>query len=172
MNASVRCLLDSNVLIEAHRRYYGFDLCPGFWDSVVWFHNQDRLLSLDKVREELEHEQDALIQWATSVMPKSGFAASNEREVLDWFGKLQVWAQVQSQFTAAAKQQFATVADAWLVAYAKAHSLVLVTQEEYRPDARKRIPIPNVCKAFDVQHAHTFDMLRALAIRYHWNTPA
>jgi len=24
-------LLDANVYIEAHQRYYGMDLCPGFW---------------------------------------------------------------------------------------------------------------------------------------------
>lgn len=171
MSAAVRYLLDSNVLIEAHRRYYGFDLCPGFWDSIVWLHGQNHLLSLDKVREELEHEQDALIRWATSVMPPSGFAASNEREVLSWFGEIQVWAQAQSQFTPSAKQEFTTVADAWLVAYAKAHCLVLVTHDEYRPDVKKRIPIPNVCRAFDVQHVNTFEMLRALAVRYHWTTP-
>lgn len=24
-------LLDANVFIEAKNRYYGFDICPGFW---------------------------------------------------------------------------------------------------------------------------------------------
>jgi predicted nucleic acid-binding protein len=172
VNTAKRYLIDSNVLIEAHRRYYGFDVCPGFWDSVVWHHGQDHLLSLDKVREELDEEQDVLNQWAKTSMPASGFATSNEPAVVDLFGKLQVWAQAQTQFTAAARQEFATVADAWLVAYAKAHDLVLVTHEEYRPDAKKRIPIPNVCKAFDVQHTNTFDMLRALAVKYHWTSPS
>ncbi len=27
-------VLDSNIFIEAHRRYYAFDICPGFWDSL------------------------------------------------------------------------------------------------------------------------------------------
>ena len=95
MSASSRYLIDSNVLIEAHRRYYGFDLCPGFWESIVWLHGQNRV-----------------------------------------------------------------------------HSLVLVTHEEHRPDVKKRIPIPNVCKAFDVPHVNTFEMLKALAIRYHWTSPS
>lgn len=171
MSASSRYLIDSNVLIEAHRRYYGFDLCPGFWESIVWLHGQNRVLSLDKVRDELVRESDDLVTWATSVMPATGFAVSNESQVLDWFGKMQVWAQEQSQFTPAAKEEFAIVADAWLVAYARVHSLVLVTHEEYRPDVKKRIPIPNVCKAFDVRHVNTFEMLKSLTIRYHWNIP-
>lgn len=28
-------VLDTNVLVEAHRRYYAFDLVPGFWDALV-----------------------------------------------------------------------------------------------------------------------------------------
>lgn len=27
-------LVDANVLIAAHRAYYAFELCPGFWESV------------------------------------------------------------------------------------------------------------------------------------------
>ena len=171
MSVSIRYLIDSNVLIEAHRRYYGFDLCPGFRESIVWLHGKNRVISLDKVRDELVRESDALVTWATSVMPDTGFAVSNEVQVLDWFGKMQVWAQEQTQFTSAAKEEFASVADAWLVAYARAHDLVLVTHEEYRPDVKKRIPIPNVCKAFDVVHMNTFEMLKALAVRYHWTSP-
>ena len=30
-------LLDTNVFVEAYRRYYGLDLCPGFWDSLTHF---------------------------------------------------------------------------------------------------------------------------------------
>lgn len=30
-------LLDTNVFIEAHQRYYGLDLCPGFWDALRHF---------------------------------------------------------------------------------------------------------------------------------------
>jgi hypothetical protein len=33
-------LLDSNVFIEAYRRYYSFDICPGFWDCLVHTSNE------------------------------------------------------------------------------------------------------------------------------------
>ncbi|MDE2794684.1 MAG: DUF4411 family protein [Gemmatimonadota bacterium] len=30
-------LLDANIFIEAHRHYYGLDLCPGFPESPeIW----------------------------------------------------------------------------------------------------------------------------------------
>ena len=64
-------LLDSNIFIEAYRRYYAFNLCPGFWDSLIWLHEQNRLLSLDKVKDELTEEPDDLSDWAKTVFPHS-----------------------------------------------------------------------------------------------------
>ena len=47
-----------------------------------------------------------------------------------------------------AEAQFAGVADGWVAAYAKAHRLTLVTQEVYAAEAKSRVPLPNVCRAF------------------------
>lgn len=47
-------VLDANIFIEAHRRYYGLDLCPGFWESLRHFARRGRLLSIDRVYRELE----------------------------------------------------------------------------------------------------------------------
>lgn len=33
--APVVYALDTNVFIEAHRRYYALDLCPEFWECLV-----------------------------------------------------------------------------------------------------------------------------------------
>jgi len=165
-------LLDSNVFIEAHRNYYAFDLCPGFWDSVIWHHENGRLMSLDKVRAEIVHETDALVDWIHVKMPSSGFAVSSDAEVITEFGKIQAWANAQTQFTDAARSEFASVADAWLVAYAKIHNLILVTHEVFSADAKKRIPLPNVCKAFDVNYTNTFKMLRSLEVQFAWKSPA
>ena len=32
---SNRYLLDANPFIEAKNRYYGFDICPGFWTAII-----------------------------------------------------------------------------------------------------------------------------------------
>ena len=172
MSDAPRYLIDSNILIEAHRHYYAFNLCPGFWKSLVWLHGQDRVLSLDKVKDEITRETDDLVTWATTDMPETGFAVSQEDVVVEWFAKMQIWAQEQTQFTDAAKEEFAQVADAWLIAYARAHNLILVTHELYKSDVKKRIPIPNVFRAFNVQCANTFEMLSALSISYDWDVPS
>ena len=43
-------VLDANVLIQAHRLYYAFPICPGFWDCLLQHHQAGRILSIDKVR--------------------------------------------------------------------------------------------------------------------------
>jgi hypothetical protein len=53
-----------------------------------------------------------------------------------------------------------------VVAYAKTNGFVVVTHEEYRPDARNNVPIPNVCKQFGVAYVDTFAMLRDLGIQF------
>ena len=66
----------------------------------------------------------------------------------------------------AAKEKFAKDVDGWLVAYAKVEGLTLVTHEASAPNAQNRVPIPNVCKIADVPCVDTFQMLRALGVRF------
>ena len=56
-------VLDANIFIEAHRRYYAQDLCPGFWDCLTHFSIERRILSIDRVRDELFVSQDRLVEW-------------------------------------------------------------------------------------------------------------
>ncbi len=71
-----------------------------------------------------------------------------------------------------AKAEFARVPDAWVTAYAKAKGAVLVTHEVPAPDARKKVPIPNVCQEFDIPYIDSFEMLRTLRARFNWERPA
>ena len=65
-----------------------------------------------------------------------------------------------------AKTEFASGADGWLIAYAKVNDCVLVTQEVLRPNVKNKVPIPNVCRAFSVPYIDTFEMIRALGIKW------
>jgi len=85
--------------------------------------------------------------------------------VIAAFREIMTWVQSQDQFTPAAKTQFATCADGWLVAYARVHGGTVVTHERPSADAKNRVKIPNVCDAFTVPYANTYDMLRGLGAR-------
>jgi len=142
---NTRYLIDTSVFIQAQRTYYAFNLCPGFWESLVWLHKQGRVFSLDKVMEEIcDGEEDDLVNWAKKSMPSKCFLACDDPEVIGWYAKMQLWANSEPQFSPAAKAEFASAADAWLVAYAKAKNLTVVTQEVFSANVRWRIPIPNV----------------------------
>ena len=78
---------------------------------------------------------------------------------------------VQSQFQDTAKAEFQAVADGWLAAYAKKTEGVLVTLEQFDPNVRRRVPLPNVCHAFDVECISPFGMLRRLGVQLDWSPP-
>ena len=163
--------VDANVFIEAHRRYYRFGLCPGFWQSFIHHHAQGQIFSIDRIRAELLAKADALAQWVTDTVPAACFEATDTAPIIAEYQALVLWVNAQPQFRPAAKAEFAQKADAWLIAYAKATEKVLVTHEVLDEDARRKVPIPNVCAAFNVVTADTFDMLEALGTTYHWIQP-
>jgi len=158
-------LLDANVFIQAARGYYAFDLAPAFWQALLEHASNGHLLSIDRVRDEIEQGKDDLAKWAGGTF-HSWFASTGDNDVVQAYGRIMQWAQAQPQYSAAAKAQFADVrnADAWLIAYSQAKGCVVVTHEQPAPNAQNRIPIPNVCQAFGVPFVDTFAMLRALGV--------
>jgi len=158
-------LLDANVFIEAARHYYAFDLAPRFWNSLLEHAAKGRVLSVDRVMEELERCGDELEEWARTRF-FGAFARTDVDDVIDTYRQVMVWVQSREQFWDAAKAEFARGADGWLVAYARARGCILVTHEALAPDAKNRVPIPNVCQAFSVRWVNTFSMLRALGVRF------
>lgn len=166
MSAGKQYLLDANVFIAAHKQYYGFDICPGFWAALSSLNEAKRIFSIDKIKTELLATSDRLSAWVKNKAPKTFFKATADKAVLDAFREMANWVQRQTQFTPEAKAEFAAVADGWVIAYAKANGHVVVTHEEYRADAKTRVLIPNVCLEFDVDYCNTFTMLRELNVHF------
>ena len=167
MATSPKYVLDANVLIEAKRRYYRFGLCPGFWECLGWHYKQGTVSSIDRVRQELNRGKDELTQWAKNGVPAGFFASTTDEVTAEFFGQMIVWAQAQPQYLPQAIQEFAVVADGWLVAYAKSNGRVVVTHEA-PTEERSKVKIPKVCKAFGVDYVDTFDMLEGLKTIFTW----
>lgn len=159
-------VLDTNVFVEAYRRYYAFDICPGFWDCLIHFTGDDRVLSIDRVKAEIENG-DQLAEWVDDA-PSELFVSSRDQVVADEFAEMMSWVQGNDQFHQAAKATFAQAADGWLAAYTKALGGVLVTQEAYAAEARNKVPLPNVCREFQIDYRDTFEMLRDLEALFNW----
>ena len=168
MKAHSQYLLDANVLMEAKRRYYRFGLCPGFWDCLVWQHKQGAVASIDRVKKEIEDGKDDLAQWAKAHCPKTFFMPTTDNKVATWFGKMAAWVQTQPQYFPGAQANFSSGTDAWLIAYAKEHSCILVTHEVSAKESRKEVKIPDVYDAFGVDYVDTFEMLEKLKTSFTW----
>lgn len=163
---SKKYLLDANAFIEAKDRYYAFDICPGYWSSLIAQHDSKRLCSIDRIAEELNEQDDVVKQWIENEVPDTFFKKTEDQAVIDKFQEMVNWVYSQSRFTEAAKSEFASVADGWVIAYAAVNGLIVVTHEQYAPEARRKVPMPNVCVEFEVAYVDTFAMLRELGEKF------
>lgn len=158
-------LLDANVFIEAKNRYYAFDICPGFWDWMDHIVNDGDLMSIVMVRDELIKGNDELAEWIEDRKDEFWFLSVDDVETQKNFKR--VVAEVEAgAYRPAAKAEFLSGADPWLVAKAAAIGATIVTHEVADLGARKRVPLPNICDAFDVPWENTFNVLRALSASF------
>ena len=144
-------LLDTNIFIESHKQYFPFDVSPGFWQALLLHHEKKRIFSIDRVKREIDEGDDRLTRWANESAPKGFFKRTADHSVIDWYRQMVAWVSNHSHFTDAAKAEFASVADGWVVAYAKANGFVVVTLEKYNAQVRATVKIPNVCEEFGVE---------------------
>lgn len=162
-------LLDANVFIQAKNQYYAFNICPGFWESLLGAFDNGDICTIVQVRPELEVGKDEIAAWIKGRVPERFFQETNAPEVVTRFREVMQWVQNNDQFFESAKNDFATGADGWLIAYAAVHNMLLVTQEQLRPEQRSRVPLPNVARHFGVRFVNTFEMLKAVNIQFVWD---
>lgn len=162
-------LLDANAFVEAHRKFYAFDLCPGYWEALSAHALLGTVGSIDRIRVELAKNKDALWKWVGDELPDGFFASTNDTEVFPYYGQAVSWVQSQVRFLPQAKAEASDKADTWLVAHARAKGQVLVTFEKANPATKKKVPLPDLCDALGVENISLFEMLRELTIRFDWS---
>src|SRR5215472_8544895 len=115
MTAPAPFLLDSDVFIAAKNAYYAFDICPGFWASVIHAHTEGRARSLDRIRNELlsGRKEEDLVQWVENDLPATFFLDSNSADISAAYAEVMLWVQRNAQYFDRAKAKFATEADGW-----------------------------------------------------------
>lgn len=164
MSADKRFVLDANVFIEAQKRYYSFDICPGFWSALSRQHEASRVCSLDKVEDELT--DPVLRAWAKDNVPATFFKKTHDKEVVNAYKRIVQWVDANQQYSRAAKSDFAGGADGWLIAFGYVNKRIVVTLESYDAFIKKKVKIPNVCRQFDVKSCDTFQMLQELGEQF------
>jgi Domain of unknown function (DUF4411) len=130
-------------------------------------HDGERLCSIDRIRGELLAGKDALADRvadsAENVLCRYRRPHYNQLvRTNDGLGT------IPTQFSAAAKAEFAAEGDGWLVAFARAFGCSVVTLEIANPNIQSKVPIPNLCDAFGIEYTNTFDVLRVLDTQFEW----
>jgi len=111
----LRYCLDSNVYIEAHRRYYAFDIAPGFWDGLVRLAEQQIICSPILVYNEIAVSHDVLAKWAK--LNKDLLFVEIDDPTQEVFK--QIVDQIVLSYEPHQVQNFLSGADPWVIAYAK-----------------------------------------------------
>jgi hypothetical protein len=164
MSKSAKYVLDADVFIQANRQHYRFKVCPGFWSALLDQHKRGLIISIDKVKKELQRGKDELADWVDNVAPGAMFASCDGPRITQHYRAIISWVQNRDQYKPQAKAKFAGNADPWLIAYAMANGLVVVTHEESAELSKKKVKIPDVCAAQGVRVIDTFDMLADLNV--------
>ena len=84
-------VLDANVFIQAKRRFYDFDFCPGYWRVLIYYNREGRLDSIDKVQEELKRGGDDLWDWAEQRFGANAFADTSTAAITSEYRQMLAW---------------------------------------------------------------------------------
>lgn len=162
-------VVDSNFFIQAHRASYPLDVATSFWNKVIELAEDGKIISIDKVKNEIFKNEDELKQWCAINLPDSFFKDSST--IITQYSQVATWATSESsRYLPNALAEFlnADEADAWLVAYALADptEIIIVTHEVSQPNRRNKVKIPDACIANGVQYCNTIEMLRHLGEKF------
>lgn len=157
--------IDTNCFIEPYNKFYPFDIAPAYWDFILMNCDRGNSVVIDQVRDEVYKKEDGIKQWLKKEF-KSSFVASSVPEVIQVHNEILAWVSDSGRFTENAIKTFGNVADPWLIAHAKAFDGILVTLEQPDPKARRKVFIPEVCKALSVSWISLFEWLRRMQFQF------
>jgi len=156
-------LLDTGPFVDAKRRFYGMDFCPGYWHWLEREARNGSLRSIERVADEISAQQDDLSAWAAT-LPK-GFFLRPDEKFSAAYQRVSQWA-ISSGFQAAALSEFFDVADSYLVAQALAGGHIVVTLEKPATSpSKKKIKVPDACAGVGVKCITLFSLMQQLHMR-------
>jgi len=115
-----------------------------------------KVLSIEKVGDELEAGDDSLSEWAQQL--GASFFVKPDSTILPALQNVSTWATEQN-YDPAAVNTFLQVADYYLIAHGVAQKHTIVTHEK-PANSTKKIKIPDVCIGLGIKFMSPYEMLR------------
>lgn len=158
-------LLDANFFIQSNNRNYPLDVVISFWEKIELLVSNGIVVSIDKVKNEIDNEEDILKNWCADNLPSGFFYNSIDVVMSGMYGRVINDPFMRPhQYNQKALDDFMSdeKADAWLIAHAMQHGLTLVTYEVRRPGSIAIIKIPDICDKIGVRCIEPLEMFREL----------
>ena len=156
----IKYVIDTNSLLEgSFNRKYEKKYFPVHWKNFEKLWNEGIVVSIELVFIELtksEEKRDEIYVWAEK--NKNSFVSQTEdvkKTLIDLFNEYQGWSENS--------KTNATWADGELVAFAKTHSLILVTEEKIRDNFMgddKNSKIPDLCKKEEIECINFLELIK------------
>jgi len=158
-------IVDSNFFINAHRATYPLDIAFSFWNKVKQLAEEGKIISIDKVRNEIYNKNDMLEAWCKQHLPQDFFKDTSK--VMGEYSQVTAWAYSRNNhYIQSALHEFldADEADAFIIAFALAEpkNRVVVTQEISDSKRKNKVKIPDGCNALQLNFVNTIGMFRKL----------
>lgn len=163
-------ILDANVLIDAHNKYYAIDMVPEFWEWLIYSAEQGLLAmpleTYEEVKGGADVKPDLLHDWVRRNEVEQALILGEE---VDPALIARVTHAYAPDLTDTEVEQLGR--DPFLIAYALVDSRArcVVSNEVSKPSKqRANRKVPDVCRDFGVSCCDTFTMLRQLGFRTGW----
>ncbi|MCY4359776.1 MAG: DUF4411 family protein [Cyanobacteria bacterium MAG APA_bin_95] len=153
-------LLDTNVLIDAHYKFYPIDRIPEFWNWLLIYAQQQQVKIPHEIYEEIlpGNKEDHLDHWL-----KDNKAALYLNETIDNISLNKVVNKYASDLND--KELESCGGDLFLIAYAlrDTEERIVVTNEVSKPGKKRaNRHIPDVCKDLGISHCNTWQLIKRL----------
>lgn len=160
-------LLDSNVFIDAENFRYPHEVFPGIWEWLEHYAKRGVFKSHRKVYDELLKSHDYISSWAEEHQFMFQKPDISEMQYIGQMTEILVAANCPEKH----KRDFIgnpSYADPFLIAHAKAHDLVIVTNEKpTKNNFQGRVKIPDMCHELGVKYTDTTGLLRFTKDTFH-----
>lgn len=162
-------LLDANVLIDAHNKYYPVDMVPEFWDWLVYC-GEKRLLAMpletfEEVRGGANAKKDLLNQWLHRHDVEDALILSED---VDSDALMTVMNAYAPDLDDNEIEQVGR--DPFLIAYGLVGTGRCIVSNEVSKPSKQRAnkKVPDVCRTVGVKCCDTFALLRLLEFSTGW----
>lgn len=153
----MKYIVDTNVFRTFFRFYYN-DITPELFNNLDSMIREGKIISVKEVYHELENQHKKDSDFMNNIkVYKNIFQEPTNEEEIEILKQIYSKRNYQNNISEKNLLNGNPVADAFLVAKAKCENGILVTAEEFSPNAAR---IPNICEEFNIKYISFKEFLK------------